>query len=145
MPFFHLEDLVASLACHFHARACADGRCPRGVGWVGWREGGWVGRSLAAPVSPCSWLCFLWGNASYCFTLMYFFTFPDDQEYEIKTSKASFIFFTSLRRKEWNKFLSQMQENFSSSMSQCQVHTHMSSTGMCMTTPHIHVTHTHII
>lgn len=131
MPFFHLEDLAASLACHFHARAVLEG----------WREGGWVGRNLAAPVSPCGRLCFPRGNASSCFTLMHF-----NGEYEIKTSKASFIFFTSLRRKEWNySLLSQMQENFSSSVSQCQAHTHMSNTGVHITTPHIHVTHTPIL
>ena len=37
-PFFIWRTLQPpSLACHFHARACADGRCPRGV------EGGWLG------------------------------------------------------------------------------------------------------
>lgn len=97
----HLEDLAASLACHFHAiGACAGtGAVLEGWGWVGWREGvGGAWQPQCIPAADCASfgenaLLLLYPN-------VHFYTFPNDQEYVLGISKASFIFFTSLRRKE---------------------------------------------
>ena len=66
-PFFIWRPCSKS-SLSFPCQGCADGRCPRGVGWVGWRvggvEGGWVGgeepgspseplRPIVLPLGKC--------------------------------------------------------------------------------------------
>lgn len=78
---FHLEDLAATLVSR-------PGLVPtvaalRGTRWgVG---GGGSGVYVGSPSELRQPTAFPSGNASTCFTLTYFFAFPDNQEFEIKT------------------------------------------------------------
>lgn len=73
---FHLEDLAATLVSR-------PGLVPTVAALRG--TGGGSGVYVGSPSELRQAAAFPSGNASTCFTLTYFFAFPDNQEFEIKT------------------------------------------------------------